>query len=153
MPSEPMPEELEKELVEVTKAFERRTDPGTNALFVSVAMLLLVGAQLLPWVGAAPGWHLLAGIESAGPLPRLFTFTSLGFGLVVSAAALSTRSWLLAWICAAGCGISVINGVWSTWTRQVVVPMGGAGPGIGMILALVAMVLLAANWAIIALRR
>lgn len=153
---EPVPEELhalDNELRSAEKAFQRRTDPGATALLISVAMMLLLVGMLLPWVGYAPGWYMLAGIEQHGPLVRLFTFTGLGFGLVCSALALATRLWALAWLCAVGGGIASINGLWALWTRQVAVPLGEPGPGIGMVLAVVAIVLLAANWARIALRR
>jgi len=154
--TEPVPEglaELNAELRGAERAVLRRTDPGATALLVSIVMLVLIVSMLLPWGDGAPGWHVLAGIDWLGPLPRLFTFTSLAFGLVLSALALATRWWVLAWLCAAGGGIAVINGVWSLWSRQVEVPYGGTGPGVGMVLALISMVLLAANWARIALRR
>ncbi len=154
--SEPVPEELhalDEELRSAEKAFLRRTDPGATALLISVVMMLLLVGMLLPWVAYAPGWYMLAGIEQHGPLVRLFTFTGLGFGLVLSALALATRLWALAWLCAVGCGIASINGLWALWTRQVSVVAGEPGPGVGMVLALVAIVLLAANWARIALRR
>ena len=153
---DPVPEELhalDAELPSAEKAFQRRTDPGATALLISVAMMILLVGLLLPWVGYAPGWYMLAGIERHGALVRLFTFTSLGFGLVLSALALATRLWALAWLCAVGGGIASINGVWALWTRQVAVVAGEPGPGIGMVMALIAIVLLAANWARVALRR
>jgi hypothetical protein len=52
-----------------------------------------------------------------------------------------------------GCGFSVVNGVWAIWSRQVNVPQGGTGPGIGLVLAVVAMVVLAASWVKISTRR
>lgn len=151
-----VPEELaalDAELAGAVRRVERRTDPGPTALAVSAAMLALIAALLLPWTGPAQGWEVLAGIERFGPLPRLFTFTSLGFGLVLSALALATRWWGLAWTCAVGCGFSVVNGVWAIWSRQTGVPDGGTGPGIGLILAVVAVLTLAVCWVRIALRR
>jgi hypothetical protein len=152
-----VPEELaalDKELAGVSKRVEYRTDPTPRAaLVVTVAMLALLGALLLPWTGSALGWQVLAGLAPIGPLPRLFTFTSLGFGLVVSALALGTRWWGLAWLAAFGCGFSVVHGVWAIWSRQVGVPDGGTGPGFGMILAALAMLVLAVSWVRIALRR
>lgn len=145
--------ELDAELAGVQRRVERRTDPGPTALPVAVAMFALVIALVLPWTGSALGWQILAGAEFFGPLPRLFTFTALGFGLVGSSLALATRWWGLAWVCAAGCGFSVINGVWAVWSRQTGVPTGGTGPAIGMVLALLAVVVLAACWTRIALRR
>lgn len=152
-----VPEELvalDKELAGVTRQIELRTDPTRTAgLVVSVAMLALLVGLLLPWTGSALGWEILAGIQAVGPLPRLFTVTSLGFGLVVSSFALGTRWWKLAWFAAWGCGFSVVHGVWAIWSRQTGVPDGGTGPGVGMILATVAMLTLAVCWVRIALRR
>jgi len=152
-----VPEELaalDKELADVTRRVERRIDPTpATALVVTVGMLALLGGLLLPWSGPAEGWEILAGVEWVGPLPRLFTFTSLGFGLVVSALALGTRWWGLAWLAAFGCGFSVVHGVWAIWSRQTEVPGGGSGPGIGMILTAVAMLVLAVCWVRISLRR
>jgi hypothetical protein len=156
MSDENVPGELsamDAELDAIARRMERRTDPGPTALVVSVAMLALIGALILPWTGPALGWEVLAGIQSFGPLPRLFTFTALGFGLVGSALALATRWWGLAWLCAVGCGFSVVNGVWAIWSRQTVVLQGGAGPGVGMVLAVLAVLTLAVCWVRIALRR
>ena len=65
------------------------------------------------------------------------------FGVLGSAVALAGRHWAAAWTCAVGCGFSVVNGVWAIWSRQVNVPHGGTGPGVGLVLAVVAMVVLA----------
>lgn len=142
--------ELDKELAGVVRRVERRIDPGGLAVGVTVAMLLLIVALVLPWTGDAQGWEILAGSRTFGALPRLFTLTSLGFGLVASALALATRWWGLAWVTACGCGISVINGVWAVWSRQTGVLTGGTGPAIGMVAALIAVVVLAGSWARIA---
>lgn len=152
----PMPEELSRldaELRDVARRVERRIEPGATAMVVAVAVLALIAAFLLPWIGGAAGWQVLVGAEWFGVLPRLFTITALAFGVVGSMLALSLRWWALAWGCAAGCGISVINGVWAVWSRQIAVPEGGAGPAVGLVLALVAVLVLAATWARIALRR
>ncbi|GJF02901.1 hypothetical protein PSD17_18630 [Pseudonocardia sp. D17] len=145
--------ELDRELRDVARRVERRIDPGATAMVVSIAVLVLIGAFLLPWIGDVAGWSILVGGEWFGILPRLFTITALLFGVVGSALALGLRYWALAWVCAAGCGISTINGVWAVWSRQISVPQGGVGPSIGLVLALLAIVVLAATWARIALRR
>ena len=144
---------LEAELAEVERSVVRRVDPGATALPVAVAVLLLVGALMLPWSGGVPGWQVLAGVGNLGALPRLFTFTSIGFGLLGSAVALATRLWAASFVCAVGSGFSVVNGVWAIWSRQVNVPHGGSGPGIGLVLAVLAMVALTACWVRIAGRR
>jgi hypothetical protein len=151
-----VPEELarhDRELKGVAERVEQRIDPGTTALKVSIAMLVLMVTLVLPWTGSAAGWEILAGIQTFGLLPRLFTFTSLGFGLVVGSLALATRWWGLAWLAAAGSAVSVITGVWAIWSRQTGVLTGGTGPGIGLILAVLTMIFLVACWARIAFRR
>lgn len=145
--------DLDAELAGMERRMQRRSDPGPTALVVSVAMLVLIGALVLPWTGTALGWEILAGLRTFGPLPRLFTFTALGFGLVVSALALATRWWALAWVCAVGCGFSVVTGVWAIWSRQTAVFEGGTGPRFGLVLALLAVLTLAVSWVRIALRR
>ncbi|WP_214369193.1 hypothetical protein [Pseudonocardia sp. H11422] len=156
MSESPAPDELSRldaELAGVARRVERRIDPGATAMVVSVAVLVLIGALLLPWTGSARGWEILVGAERLGLLPQLFTVTAVGFGVVGSTLALATRRWGLAWLCAVGCGISVINGVWAIWSRQIGVPEGASGPGPGLILAVVAVLTLAVSWARIALRR
>jgi hypothetical protein len=151
-----VPEELaqhDRELKGVAERVEQRIDPGTTAFKVSIAMLVLMVSLVLPWTGSAAGWEILAGIQTFGLLPRLFTFTSLGFGLVVGSLALATRWWGLAWLAAAGSAVSVITGVWAIWSRQTGVLTGGTGPGIGLILAVLTMIFLVACWARIAFRR
>lgn len=145
--------DLDAELAGMERRMQRRSDPGPTALVVSVAMLVLIGALVLPWTGTALGWEILAGLRTFGPLPRLFTFTALGFGLVASALALASRWWALAWVCAVGCGFSVVTGVWAIWSRQTAVFEGGTGPGFGLVLALLAVLTLAVSWVRIALRR
>lgn len=142
------------EFAGMTRRMERRTDPGSTALTVAVGVLVLLGSLALPWTGSTAGWEVLAGLDpELGLLPRLFAFTALGFGVVGSALALSTRWWALAWVCAVGCGFSVVDGVWAIWSRQTGVPDGGTGPGFGLVLAVLTVLVLAASWVRIALRR
>jgi hypothetical protein len=144
---------VEAELAEAERRVARHVDPGQTALAVAVAVLFLLASLMLPWSGGAPGWQVLAGVANFGALPRLFTFTAVGFGVLGSAVALAGRHWAAAWACAVGCGFSVVNGVWAIWSRQVNVPQGGTGPGIGLVLAVLAMIVLTACWVRIAGRR
>jgi hypothetical protein len=153
---EKMPEELaalDAELSRAERRVLRTIDPGPTGLVVSVAMLVLIGALMLPWTGSVQGWEVLAGLAPLGLLPPLFAGTSLGFGLVCSALALATRWWGLAWLSAVGCGFSVVTGVWAIWSRQITVPAGGSGAGIGLVLAVLAVLTLAISWVRIATRR
>jgi hypothetical protein len=145
--------ELEAEVADVPSRVERRIDPGTTAVGVSVGVLLVIVSLVLPWTGSVPGWEVLAGSEWIGPLPRLFTFVAVGIGVLGSTLALSLRWWALGWVCAVGSGIGVVTGVWAIWSRQTMVFQGGTGPGFGLVLAVLAMVLLVACWARIAGRR
>lgn len=153
---EPELSELDKELAGVVRRTQYRIDPSPRTgLVLTVSMLVLMGSLLLPWAGSATGWGVLIGVDRIGPLPRLFTFTSLGFGLVGSALTLGTRRWGLAWLTAFGCGFSVVHGVWSIWSLQstafedVVAPP----PGPGMIVAVSTMLVLAVSWVRIVLSR
>ena len=96
---------------------------------------------------------MLAGTSALGLLPPLFAGTSLAFGLVCSALALATRWFGMAWLSAVGCGFSVVTGVWAIWSRQVGVLAGATGPGLGLVLAVLAVLVLAGTWVRIATRR
>lgn len=133
-----------------------RLDPGGSAVAVAVAVMLLLGAFALPWTGPVSGWSVLTGggveIPKLGYLPRLFAGTAVLFGVAGSATTLLTRFWALGWACALGCGFSVINGLWAVWSRNTA-PSGTPGPGIGLVLALLTMMLLSALWVRIAWTR
>jgi hypothetical protein len=144
---------LEAELAEAERRVVRRVEPGAVAMVVAVVVLVVAGALMLPWTGGVPGWQVLAGVANFGVLPRLFTITAVGFGVLGSSVALATRLWAAAFVCAVGCGFSVVNGVWAIWSRQVNVPQGGTGPEIGLVLAVLAMVALTACWVRIAAHR
>ena len=137
---------MEAELAEAERRVMRRIDPGATSVAVTVAVLVVLVALMLSWTGGVAGWQILSGLANAGPLPRLFTFTSVGFGVFGSALALATRQWAVAWACAIGSGFSVVNGIWAIWSRQVNVLHGGSGPGIGLVLAVFGMVVLTACW-------
>jgi hypothetical protein len=129
-----------------------RVEYGPSVMVVAVGVLVLLGAIALPWSSGGPGgWTVLLGEGHIGALPRLFTITALLFGVVVSTLALTTRLWAVAWLGALGGGFSVVNGLWAVWSRQTS-PTGG-GPGIGMILAVLAMVVITMTWVRIAWSR
>lgn len=145
--------ELNAELAGLPERIERRFDPGGRAVVVAVGVLVLIGSVLLPWIGGNPGWRVFAGLADYGPLPRLFTFTLLGFGVLGSVLALLTRRWMIAWVCAVGCGISTVNGIWAIWSRQIGADTGLPGPQAGLVLGAIGVLLLTFTWAGVALRR
>lgn len=144
---------LEAEFADVARRVERRTEPGSTASGVAVGILMLLASLTLPWTGTIAGWEVLIGSASLGVLPPLFAFTAFGFGVLGSVLALVTRWWGLAWMCAVGCGFSVLDGVWAIWSRQITVPHGGTGAGFGLVLAEFGVIVLAFCWIRIALRR
>ena len=82
-------------------------------------------------------------------------FTVLGvlwfvlvFGIGFSLLALMTRRWVLAWIALAGSAIASEFGVFSIWHRQTpgLNNYVGAGPGFGLILGTLAIMVLTFHW-------
>lgn len=146
--------ELRAEIDAVERSALRRVDPGARAAVISGAIMLLLLAVALPWVGDASGWHVLSGtanpVDKVGLLPRMFGGVALAMGVGLSTLALVTRRWGLVWASALGCTYCVLDGVWAIWSRQTV---HGAGPGIGLVLAVLAVAVLAVHWLRLALSR
>ncbi|WP_037064302.1 hypothetical protein [Pseudonocardia acaciae] len=128
-----------------------RVEPGVSAMVVAVGVLVLLGGYALPWAGSTSGWNVLVGSGQLGVLPRLFVITSVLFGVLGSTLGLMTRLWAVGWACALGGGFSVVNGLWAVWSRQTA--PGAPGPGVGLVLAVLAMALLTLMWVRIAWTR
>lgn len=126
----------------------RTVELGGRAVVISVAVFVLIIGQILPWLGGATGLEVLLGTGSgdavgkASLVPRLFAATSLGFGVLASALALTTRRWAFTWVCALGGWFASVDGVLAIWSRQSV----HGDLGIGLVIAWVATVFLAALW-------
>jgi len=73
----------------------------------------------------------------------LFAVTSIAFGILASMLALMTRRWWLTWVCALGGWLATVTGILAIWSRQ---SSGGAGPGIGLVISVIATVVIAALW-------
>ncbi len=145
---------LRAEIDAVERSALRQVDPGGRAVVISVAIMVLLLAVTLPWVGQASGWDVLSGaanpVDRVGLLPRMFGGVALGLGVGLSVLALVTRRWGLVWASALGCTYCVLDGVWAIWSRQTV---HGPGPGIGLVLAVLALAVLAVQWLRLALSR
>ena len=137
------------------EAAERRIageiDPGGRAVVVAACICVLVVAFLLPHTGTVRGWDVLfSGRGTADALvrlpSRLFTWLALVFGMGFSMLALLTRRWAVAWVALLGSGMSVVAGLLAVWSRQTV-EQGHPGPGIGLILAWMTMIVLTFHWA------
>ncbi len=145
---------LRNEIDAVERAVLRHVDPGPRAVTLSVALLVLLVALVLPWIGPHSGLDVLRGTTDpaaqVGVLPRLFAGVAVGFGVVLSVLTLVVRRWGLVWASAFGCAYGALDGMWSIWSRQTV---EGAGPGVGMVLAAVAVLVLAVVWFRLAVTR
>ncbi|WP_328308972.1 Rv2732c family membrane protein [Actinomycetospora sp. NBC_00405] len=124
---------------------DARVDFGAGALVAAVAVLVLLLAAVLPWTGlGASGWEVVLGRPGVTVLPRLFGTLAVVFGVVGTAATLLTARWPLVFVTAAGCAITSVTGLWAIWSQNT---SAGTGPGGGLWLALLAMIVLAGRWA------
>lgn len=137
------------------EAAERRVaseiDPGPRALVVSILVFVLLGSFILPHTGHVRGWDVLFSSHGADAaavaLPsRVFAWLALVFGVGFSMLALTTRRWALAWIALAGTAIAGAAGLLAIWSRQTATT-GHPGPGIGLIVAWIAVLALTFQWA------
>ncbi|NGP06235.1 hypothetical protein G6038_12230 [Rhodococcus sp. 14C212] len=146
-------DEVRADLEAAERKIAGEIDPGARALVVAVAVLVLLGSFSLPHAGAANGWEVLsfapdATAESIALPSRIFVWLALVFGGIFSILALVTRRWVLAWLALAGSAVSIVFGMLSIWSRQTL-PVGdpGAGPGIGLILGWITVMVLTFHWA------
>ena len=135
----------------------REIDPGTRALAIAIFVFILLATLVLPHTGSARGLDVLVGSDAAISngiaLPsRVFTWFSLVFGVGFSILALVTRRWAMAWVALAGSTVSSFLGLLAVWSRQTALGTY-PGPGIGLVLAWLAVILLAYNWARVVLTR
>jgi hypothetical protein len=129
----------------------REIEPGPRAVVVAVLVFVLLGSFILPHTGDVRGWDVLFGSHGAGAaavaLPsRVFGWLALVFGVGFSMLALMTRRWALAWVALAGSAIASAAGLLAVWSRQTAGP-GHPGPGIGLIVAWITVILLTFHWA------
>jgi hypothetical protein len=137
------------------EAAERRVageiEPGARALVVAVLVFVLAATFILPHTGAVRGVDVLTGGDAAASvriaLPsRIFCWLSLVFGVGFSMLALLTRRWTLAWVALAGSTLASAFGMLAVWSRQTAAA-GYPGPGYGLILAWITVLVLSFHWA------
>jgi hypothetical protein len=142
--------QLRNEIDEVERRTVRTVDLGPRAMTIAIAVFVLIIGHVLPWMSGANGLDVLFGhhdaVGKASMVPRLFASTSLGFGILGSAVALMTRRWALTWACALGGWFASVDGVLAIWSRQSSAGAGASAPGIGLIIAEIAMIVIAAQW-------
>jgi hypothetical protein len=144
-------EEFKGDIEAAERRVAREIDPGARALVIAIGVFVLLVSFVLPHTGGTRGLDVLIGGEAAVQdgvsLPlRVFAWLTLVFGVGFSMLALLTRRWALAWIALAGSTVSSLLGLLAVWSRQTA-PEPYPGPGIGLILAWLAVVVVTYNWA------
>ena len=129
----------------------REIEPGARALVVAVLVFVLVGSFILPHTGHVRGWDVLfsshGSAAAAVALPsRVFAWLALVFGVGFSMLALLTRRWALAWVALAGSAVASVAGLLAVWSRQTVAA-GHPGPGVGLVVGWITIILLTFHWA------
>jgi hypothetical protein len=144
-------EEFKKDIDAAERRVAREIEPGARALVVAILVFVLLVSFALPHTGHARGFDVLTGgpiaAKAAIGLPsRVFCWMALVFSVGFSMLALLTRRWTLAWIALAGSAVASVEGMFAVWSRQTA-GAGHPGPGIGLIVAWIAVILLTFHWA------
>jgi hypothetical protein len=142
---------LRDEIEAAERRIAREIDPGPRGFVVAILVFVLLGSFILPHTGDVRGWDVLFSSHGAGAaalaLPsRVFAWLALVFGVGFSMLALITRRWALAWTALAGSSIASAVGLLAVWSRQTVAA-GHPGPGVGLIVAWITVILLTFHWA------
>jgi hypothetical protein len=129
----------------------REFDPGARALVVAILVFVLLASFILPHTGHVRGWDVLFGTHGSAAaevsLPsRVFGWLALVFGVGFSMLALLTRRWAVAWVALAGSAVACAVGLLAVWSRQTVAA-GHPGPGAGLIVAWITVIVLTFHWA------
>jgi hypothetical protein len=144
-------DEFKADIEDAERRIAREIDPGARALVVAGLVFVILLTFVLPHTGHARGLDVLLGddaaVREAIALPsRVFTWLALVFSVGFSVLALVTRRWGVAWIALAGSALACPVGMLAVWSRQTVAH-GHPGPGIGLIVAWIAVILLTFHWA------
>ncbi len=142
---------LRTEIDAAERRVAREIESGPRLFVVSILVFVLLGSFMLPHTGHVQGWDVLfnshgAGAAAVGLPSRVFTWLALVFGVGFSMLALITRRWGLAWVALAGSAIASAAGLLAVWSRQTVAA-GHPGPGVGLFVAWITVILLAFHWA------
>lgn len=144
-------EEFKGDLEAAERRVAREIDPGARAMVIAIGVFVLLLSFVLPHTGGARGLDVLIGGDAATQagitLPsRVFSWLALVFGVGFSMLALLTRRWALAWIALAGSTVATLLGLLAVWSRQTA-PDQYPGPGIGLIIAWIAVAAVTFHWA------
>lgn len=143
-------ERFKDDLAAVERKVTREFDSGPRAMVVAILVFVVLLSFVLPHTGSSKGFDVLVGDATAVAdgisLPsRVFTWLALVFSVGFSTLALITRRWALAWVALAGSAVASALGMLAVWSRQTAA--GHPGPGIGLILGWLAVIVLTFHWA------
>ncbi|WP_102142548.1 Rv2732c family membrane protein [Mycobacterium hubeiense] len=144
-------DEFKDDIESVERKVAGDIDPGPRALVVATLVFVVLLSLVLPHTGGAKGFDVLVGDDAAirdgVSLPsRVFTWLVLIFSVGFSTLALLTRRWALAWVALAGSAVASALGMLAVWSRQTA-PEPHPGPGVGLIIGWIAVILLTFHWA------
>lgn len=146
-------DDLRTQVESAEKKLAGEFEASPRILVAAVAVLVVIGSLALPHTGSLTGVQILMGDVHAetGSLvivSKVFVWLELLFGVLASGAALLTRRWVLSVVAGAGCGVAVVFGMLSVWSRQTTGVNGEppSGAGIGLLLGWLAMIVLAVVW-------
>jgi hypothetical protein len=136
---------------EAERRIAREIEPGARALVVSILVFVLLASFMLPHTGDVRGWDVLfashGSAAAAVALPsRVFGWLALVFSVGFSMLALLTRRWALAWVALAGSAVASAVGLLAIWSRQTVAA-GHPGPGVGLVVGWITIIVLTFHWA------
>jgi hypothetical protein len=143
-------EEFKGDIEAAERRVAREINPGPRGFIIAILVFVLLVSFILPHTGGAKGLDVLIGDDAAigagVALPsRVFTWMTLVFSVGFSMLALLTRRWALAWIALAGSAVACALGMLAVWSRQTA-PEPHPGPGIGLIVAWITVIVLTFNW-------
>lgn len=144
-------DQFKGDLDAVERKIAREFDPGARAMVVAILVFVVLLSFVLPHTGDTKGFDALVGddvaIRDGISLPsRVFTWLALVFSVGFSTAALLTRRWALAWVALAGSAVASVLGMLAVWSRQTA-PEPHPGPGFGLVIAWLAVIVLTFHWA------
>lgn len=144
-------DQFKGDIEDVERRMAREFEPGSRALVVAVLVFVVLLSLILPHTGGAKGFDVLVGAEAAigegVSLPsRVFTWLALVFSVGFSILALLTRRWALAWVALAGSAVACPIGMLAVWSRQTAAEQY-PGPGIGLVIGWIAVIVLTFHWA------
>jgi hypothetical protein len=144
-------DQFKGDIEDVERRMAREFEPGSRALVVAVLVFVVLLSLVLPHTGGAKGFDVLVGAEAAVgegvSLPsRVFTWLALVFSVGFSILALLTRRWALAWVALAGSAVACPIGMLAVWSRQTAAEQY-PGPGIGLVIGWIAVIVLTFHWA------